>query len=445
MNTTLVLVALIVFAFVVSRFLHRYADRLAMVSGSEYVLVGVLIGPLAPFGLVDEQTWVSLDLLVTLLLGLLGFMVGLHARAALRRFEHFLAGSLASLAVALAVTIACLGLIQWLEPSYLSAPDPRVEIPVWTDGERLYQIWAADDALWLSLTLGAAAAVASSSAITEGVQRWRAEGSVVELLGDLASAGQVLAVVACGFALAGDRAEAADLHGLSLAEWALLIGAAGAVSGLLFTIFIGGAEDDVRLYVATIGAVIFAAGIGAALGVSSLFVNLVAGLTVAGTSSHADRLQVNLEPLKRPVSVLLLVFAGIAWQPVLGWAWLVPAAYLLVRLGVRLVATHWAVMTFVHGAEFRRLGAGLLGQGALAAAIGLSYAQRHPDTSPLVMSAVLVPMLVFDVFSFRSLRRVLANAGAIRPRPPAPVATVAAEPAEPAEPVERDAGEEVER
>jgi Kef-type K+ transport system membrane component KefB len=418
-NTTLTLVALLVFAFAVSRLLHRYADRLAMVSGIEYVIVGALIGPLSPFGLVDDETWVSLELLVTLLLGLLGFMVGLQARSALRRFEHFLAGSLTTIVVTLVVGLGCLALIQGLDPTHFEDTDPRIAIPVWTDGERLYQFWASDQALWLSLTLGSAAAVASSTAIRTAVERWRAEGSTVELLSDLAIASQVFGILLSGLALAGDRAvTVADQHGLSLVEWALLIGAAGAVSGLLFTIFISGAEDDVRLYLATLGLVIFAAGIGSALGVSPLFVNLVAGLTVAATSSHGERLQINLYQLRRPVSILVLVFAGVAWQPVIGWLWLIPLAYLLLRLGSRLVATRWAVATFVHGVEFRRLGGGLLGQGTLAAAIALSYMLQHPELGPLVMSAVLVPMLVSDLFSSRALRRVLANAGAIRPRPP---------------------------
>jgi Kef-type K+ transport system membrane component KefB len=416
-NTTLVLVALIVSAFVVSRLLHRYAERVALVSGIEYAIVGVLIGPLMPFGLIAEETLKSLDLLVTLLLGLLGFMVGLHAREALRRFEHFLAGSVAALLVALTVGVVTLALIQWLQPAYLEDPTPMFAIPVWTDGARLYQLWASQDALWLALSLGAAAAIASSTAIESVTERWRAEGPTVVLLRDVASAGQVIAILLFGFALAGDRAvEAAGGYGLSLVEWAGLTAFAGALTGLLFMIFIGGDEDDLRLYLATLGVVIFAAGIGAALGVSPLFVNFVAGLTVAATSAHGDHLRDNLDRLKRPASILLLVFAGIAWQPVSGWMWLIPAAYLLARVGSRLVASRFAVSTFVHGVEFWRVGGGLIGQGSLAAAIALSYAQGHPNRGHIVLTAVLVPMLITDLFAVRSLRRVLANAGAIRPR-----------------------------
>lgn len=416
-NTTLILVTLIVSAFVASRLLHRYAERVALVSGIEYAVVGVLIGPLMPWGLIDEDTLVSLDLLISLLLGLMGFMIGLHAREALRRFEHFLAGSVAAVAIAVVVGVALLGLLQWLEPTYLADPTPMFAIPVWTDGARLYQVWAADEALWLALTLGAAAAIASSTAITAATERWQAEGPPVVLLQDLASAGHVIAVLLFGLALAGDRAiEAADDYGLSLVEWALLISSAGGITGLLFMIFIGGAEDDVRLYLATLGVVIFSAGIGSALGVSPLFVNMIAGLTVAATSVHGDRLRTNLDQLRRPASILLLVFAGIAWRPVVGWLWLIPLAYLLTRIGMRLLASRWAVATFVHGVELRRVGGGLIGQGSLAAAIALSYAQGHPESGTLVLSAVLVPMLITDLFAVRTLRGVLANAGAIRPR-----------------------------
>lgn len=416
-NTTLILVALIVSAFVASRLLHRYAERVALVSGIEYAVVGVLIGPLMPWGLIGEDTLRSLDLLISLLLGLVGFTIGLHAREALRRFDHFLAGAAAALLIALVVGLTVLGLLQWIEPAYLADPAPLLAIPVWTDGARLYQLWAANDALWLALTLGAAAAIASSTAIRAATERWQAEGPPVVLLHDLAAAGHVIAVLLFGLALAGDRAiDAADNYGLSLVEWSLLIGAAGAITGLLFMIFIGGAEDDLRLYLAALGVVIFAAGIGAALGVSPLFVNMVAGLTVAATSVHGDRLRVNLDQLHRPASILLMVFAGIAWRPIAGWLWLIPVAYLLTRVGTRLLASRWAVSTFVHGVELRRVGGGLIGQGALAAAIALSYAQGHSERGHLVLSAVLLPMLITDLFAVRTLRGVLANAGAIRPR-----------------------------
>jgi Kef-type K+ transport system membrane component KefB len=416
-NTTLVLVGLIVFAFVVSRLLHRYAERVALVSGIEYAIVGALIGPAGPFDLITEQTLQSLDLLVTLLLGSLGFTVGLHARDALRRFEHFLAGSVAGVLVALSVGLVTLGLFQWLDPRHLDDPSPLVAIPVWTDGARLYQVWAAKDAVWLALTLGAAAAIASSTAIESAVERWRAKGPPVDLLRDLASAGQIMAILLFGFALAGDRAvESAGGYGLSLVEWSMLTAAAGAITGLLFTIFIGGAEDDLRLYLATLGVVIFAAGIGGALGVSPMFVNLVAGLTVAATSQHGEHLRDNLDRLHRPASILVLVFAGLAWRPVSGWLWLIPLAYLLTRVLARLWASRFAVSTFVHGVELRRVGGGLIGQGSLAAAIALSYSRGHPQYGPIVLTAVLVPMLITDLFAVRTLRRVLANAGAIRPR-----------------------------
>lgn len=421
MSTTLTLVALLVFAFAVSRLLHRYADRLAMVSGIEYVVVGVLVGPLSPFGLVEAATWAQLELLVTLLLGLLGFMIGLQARDSLRRFEQFLAGSLASLVVAGVVALACLAIVEGLDPSHFADPQPRLAIPLFADDRNLYSFWASDAALWLSLTLGASAAASSTTALRSAVERWRAEGSGIALLGDLALASQVVAVLVSGLALAGDRAVAvADEQGMGLAEWALLIGAAGGIAGMLFTVFISGDEgpdDDLRLYLATLGLVIFAAGIGAALGVSPLFVNLVAGMTVAATSAQGERLRVNLEQLHRPVSILILVFAGIAWQPLAGWLWLVPLGYLLARLVGRMLATRWAVATFVQGVESRRLGLGLLGQGTLPAAIALGYVLQHPEHAALVGSAVLVPMLITDLFASRMLRGVLANLGAIRPRP----------------------------
>ena len=418
-STTLILVGLIALAFVGSHFLHRSAERWGLVSGIEYALVGVMIGPVSPFGdLVTDDMLQSLDLLISLLLGLLGFMVGLHARQALREFEHFLAGSMAAVIVAVVVGLSCLGLVQFIDPSYLSVEDPIVEYAVYADDASIYEVWAAEDALWLALTLGAAAAIASSTAIAATVKRWRAEGPPVDLLRNLAIAGQVVAIILFGVALSGDRAvDEASRFDWSLVEWSFWITVAGALTGLLFTVYIRNDEDDdLRLFLTTVGVVIFAAGIGAALGVSPLFVNLVAGLMVAATSVHRDRLRTKLQALVHPVSVLIMVFAGIAWRPISGWMWLIPLAYLLTRVAAQLFASRFAVSAFVHGVELRSVGGGLIGQGALAAAIALSYAQGHPERGPIVLSTVLVSMLVTDIIGGQTLRRVLANAGAIRPR-----------------------------
>ena len=80
MNTTLILVGIVVFSFVVGRLFSRYASRLLAFTGVEYLLAGVLLGPHVPPRVLSEEVLQSLDLLLSMVLGVLGFTIGLSLR-----------------------------------------------------------------------------------------------------------------------------------------------------------------------------------------------------------------------------------------------------------------------------------------------------------------------------------------------------------------------------
>ena len=167
-----------------------------------------------------------------------------------------------------------------------------------------------------------------------------------------------------------------------------------------------------RIFLATLGLVTFASGVGSALGVSPLFINLLAGVSVSALSPHAERISQELQRLKHPMYVLLMIFAGILWSSVSGWAWLLPLVYVGARfasLWLWLALTDRAVLpsaTFVP-----RLGQGLLGQGIFAVAIAINLALRVGDRAGIVLNTVLFGVLSSDLFPGRRLRSVLADAG----------------------------------
>jgi len=184
------------------------------------------------------------------------------------------------------------------------------------------------------------------------------------------------------------------------------------VCGLLFSLFIGRESDPTRLFLAAIGCVTFASGIGSALGISPLFVNLIAGVVVAATSPHAERLREELGRLRHPLFVLVMIFAGAMWMPVDGRLWLFPAVVIAVRFVARRAFTALSARLLLETAlDVSRPGSGLLGQGTLAVAIGVNYAQRAPEQAPVVLTTILCATLLFDALSVRWIRRVLLDAG----------------------------------
>jgi hypothetical protein len=415
-STTIIFVAVVVAAFIGGRAISAYAARLQLLSGVEYLLLGAAIGPYS-LGIMSHDVLAALDLFISFVLGVMGFLVGLGLRHVRGGLEVGLAGGTTALGVIGIVGCLAVIVVQTLDPGLLAVDDPLAAIPIASDGEHLLSLWIASDALWIGLSIGAAAGVSSVALIELAARRHAVELSRLGLLQSLGSAGQVTAVMAFGIAMAGARAtDSAEALNLTVTEWGVITVGAGAACGVLFTVFMGREDDSMRILVASVGAITFSAGIGAALGVSPLFVNLIAGALVGVSSPHAARLDAALSRLRFPTRVLVLLIAGAYWSPVTGWAWLLPIAYALVRALALRVSAPVSAFTFLPGRSIAiRLDGGLFGQGALAAAIAVSFAQRFEDLAARVTTTVLGGMVLTDLLSPRMLRQYLADQGAIRP------------------------------
>jgi len=415
-NVTLVLVAIVIFSFVFGHFVTRFASRYVLLSGVEYMLVGVLIGPYVGLDLVGEATLDFLSPLFSLLLGLVGFLVGLRARGAAERVDLAVLGVVSALLVVLGVSGGLLLILAPLIPLPAGAADFVVDHTVFAFRDWHVELHFTSTHLWLALALGAAAAVASPL-LVEGIKRRHsAQGRVLTLLESAARVSQIVAVLVLGIVLATARATAtSNRFSLTVTEWVLAALGGGILCGLLFGLFIGRESDASRVFLASVGLVTFASGVAVALGISPLFVNLIAGLTVAVASPHAAQLREQLDRLQHPLFVLLMIFAGALWRPVAGWLWILPAAYMVLRFVARRAATSVSArLSLEQPVLVARLGNGLLGQGTLAVAIALDFSLRFPSHAALILTTVLLGTLLSDLFSHRALRTLLADAGELQ-------------------------------
>ena len=237
---------------------------------------------------------------------------------------------------------------------------PIVEIGGW-----LLELRATSGQLWLALTLGAAACVCGSAVVERAVQSTPGSGRSRGFLTSVASGTEVVALILLGITLAAARSgEGQARYGMGVTEWVVAAIGLGVLCGALFTLLIGRERDPMRMFLTSVGVVTFASGIGSALGVSPLFVNLLLGVTVAAASPHAEELLREVTRLSQPVNVLVLVFAGALWSPVQGgsgsFAGLYRGALHRARVATPFVARHALEEPF----RTERLGHALLGQGA---------------------------------------------------------------------------------
>lgn len=410
MTTPVLLVVIVAFSFAVARLVQRWVSRYVVLSGAEYLLVGVFVGPLLPPRLITVEVLHQIQPLISLLLGLVGFTVGMRAPRMKARGPAVTVGVLSGVGVVLivgALLIVC-GDALGVRPGHEL---PHYRFSLLTLHGYQFAIEVSDAQLWLGLALGGSAAIASPGVIERMRQQLTSDGARGELLSTLAETSQWVGVLALGVALALARARnPLGGAGLGLSEWALLGLLLGGVCGLLFSFFIGREQNSQRLFLATVGGVIFASGAGTALQISPLFVNLIAGLTVALTSAHGERVREEIDRLTHPLFVMTMLLAGAMWRPPdNSWLWLLPLVFVLSRWLARMLSLRVFGPPLIETPP--RIGQGMLAQGTASIAVALDFSQRFPDFTPLVLSTVLVAALGNEIFSHRALRTLLIESG----------------------------------
>lgn len=394
MSITVTLVLVVTFSVAVSTMLRRYAGDRLPISGAEYLPIGALLGVYG-LDLFSGEVLTALQPFVSLLLGFVGFSLGLPLRIRLAKGVWSSAGIITAAITIFGVGGSVLAVAQLPVPGLAAL---------------------GGDATWLALALGGAAAAVSVRVIDGTRARSATVGPASDLIRSIASVGNVAAVLVAGTALALERATSASNQlGMTETEWLLASGGLGLTCGLLFTFFVGRKADvgDQRVFLATVGTVIFASGMASAAGISPLLLNAISGVVVSAIFPGADRLHDKLETLERPAVATLMIFAGAMWRPAAGALWLLPIVYLVTRAVAQRAGAALAVRTVPGIRTAQRPGGGLVAQGGIAVAVAVNYAQVHPGLASAALTAVLLPLLVLDPLAPRWIRRFFADAGEI--------------------------------
>ncbi|MBX2796549.1 MAG: cation:proton antiporter [Myxococcales bacterium] len=373
----------------------RLQKRFLFLSGLEYVALGIFLGPTLVPQVHPFSNLTALGPVFAFAAGWVGLLYGLQLQlTSLERISR-------PFRLAVGDVIVTGGLItaaaQWFLQSGLVLPP------------------APPDQAWLSaLVLGCAAAAGSSSAVDLLTKRYaHIDSHLLPMLRDAAHISDLLAISIFGVLLAvfhvGDT-----VHGVSSSpsDWILWTVGLGVALGVLFVLFIGNDEGENNVFLAMVGILLFASGAAFFLHISALTVNLILGVVLAQTRQGA-KIRHQLTRTERPVSLILLVFAGALWEPVP----LIPAVVLVLGfLGLRLIGKVTGVYiamvnTPLRGDLFR----GLMAQGNAAVAIALSFQLVYDGpTVDLVYTTILAAVAVNELISPRLLRGLLVDSGELR-------------------------------
>ena len=389
MSPALVLLAIIALAYLAAHVAFDWlARRFHLVSGVEYLILGILLGPNAS-NVLSAADLQSFSPLITLSVAWFGAAVGtrlvIRNLVAIPALHYRLAFGEALITLFVVVVAELIAIQMLFDLSWQIAFVP-------------------------SLALGAIAVSSTTLGIDVVLKSFKRDAPILRLIEVGALVDAMVAILAIGVLLCIDRpSSASDARSFMPTEWVAITLGIGVVGGALFHLFVGAERHTDRLFVALAGTLILASGAAAYLELSPLMTAMIVGAMLINTSQSHAEIESVISQGERPFYFVMLIFAGASWNPTAA-SWLPVALFLPARAlgkvgGARLSARLARVLPLVG----RGWGWALFGQGGLALALALDYRRHHSASFPnLVFTAAALSVLLTDVLSARFARAVVA-------------------------------------
>ncbi len=378
---------------VANTLVERVQRRFLVLAGVEYLLLGYLLGPQVP-QLAALNNLGSIFPVIALAAGWVGLLRGTQFDAEQLRASTGATWSIVLLHHVLAGVLTGGAAYALLTSGVIGAVDPR------TAG-----VCAA--------VLACCAAADSAEPFELLARRYKIEGTLAPLLSRAARFGDVFVIIAFGVVFA-------VFHGHSegtgdAAEWWLITLGLGAGLGALFIPFMGGDDSENGRFLALVGIITFASGAAYFLRLSPLAVNVVLGIFLVNLSKSGPRIRATLQSTEKPMALVLMILAGVLWQP----SPLVPTLVGLVAfVFLRLVGKRLGSFIGARGSDLRNdLYRGLLAHGSVTVAMAISfrlvYERIFPDSTAIdiAYSVILGSVIVNDLIAPRMFRALLVDAG----------------------------------
>ncbi len=394
LGTVVLLVVVIGVAYVLAHnVVERLQRRFLVVSGAEYLLLGVLLGPTFPaIGAFDNLTWLLTNIELA------------AAWVSLLRDTDFDFASL-----------------QKLDPATWRIVFLHHLLPGAAVGFGSYYFFTATGYVETTTRTAAlsAAALACFAAADSAepfdllARRYEISGRLAPLLRNGTRLGDIAVILAFGLIFCVFHENDPEAPVYSPALWAWVTVLLGGALGFLFSLFLAGDESDNSRFLALVGIIAFASGGAFFLQLSPLAVNLAMGFVLVNFARGGQLLHTTLESTERPMAIVLLIFAGALWVPTpLVSTAIALGAFLVIRTAAKWVAS----LVAAWGTTLRKdLFRGLLAHGDVTLAMAVSFRLVYKGgAADIAYSVVLGSVILNDLIAPRLLRGLLADEGGIQ-------------------------------
>ena len=398
MNQQWLLIGLLVLSYVASMLATGRTIRgFGLPSGSEYLLLGFVLGPVA-LGFVGSSLLETFAPLLVVGAAWIALVAGVgYGVVGGRKVQpaRAVVGVVIALLLCTSVASSVWYLLQFLG------------------------VFGTEERRIVAIGAGAIGSETTRHAVRWVVERHGARGTLSDALADYARAG-VLAPALLLSALFS----ANPVPGLSELPWAaraaLAVGV-GVVLGLVALLLLGRDFRRDESWGVLLGTSLLGVGIATRLELSAISTNFFLGLTLAIFSPHSAEVKAMVGPTEKPVVLPVAVLAGASLKA-FPFALELLSVFVLARVvGAFAVGSALGVFVPAARAAGRGLGFSLVSSGAFTLACAVSLQQRFPGEVGQVLLAVgAVALLSGELLGPLMLRRALTLSGDIPLNTPAP-------------------------
>jgi hypothetical protein len=386
-NEMALLLALLVVSYVGGLLLAPTARRYGMPAGSQWLVLGFILGPHA-LKIVPRSAIASFGPLAVVATAWMALVLGAEYGYAGKRLLSLRAFTIGFVTALLSAMLVAL---------------PVYAVALYVAG------MPAEQARVVAAGLGLACCETARHAVRWVVERGAPEGRLLTLLEEITDTDEIVPLLGLAFLFAGVPSSLA-LVPISYAGWLGVTLLLGVVLGLTSTLLLSGLSDVAESWGVLLGAALLGTGIAWRLSISPLTALFVMGICVSAGSRHGAALRPLLARTEPAVLLPTLLLCGVLLRFEGGAAlWWILAATLLARTLVR-GALGYLIALAAHAEPAQRLplGLGLSCTGAVSVLVGLTFAFRFPGPiGDLVLTVAACSTVLGDVLGPFGLRRAL--------------------------------------
>lgn len=260
--------------------------------------------------------------------------------------------------------------------------------------------------------LAIASAITSHSFISNITEKLNLVGPLSKLFFNSSYITFNFGIIFYGFLFAIFRFGNIQILNFTQIEWVVLSLFFAAIMGLLFFLFLGNEKDENKIYIALIGIVLFSVGVAFLLKLSPIYITFIVGAILTNVSKIGDGILSVFEKINQPISVLIVIFAGIFWVPAsIYYFFAVIIIFMLLRFTSKMLAGYFTYAALKGEQTIpKSSGYGLQSTDILLCGMAVEYYFLNPSAIiPFVITAILSSVVIFNIYGFIKTKNFLID------------------------------------